>query len=196
MLGSIKYNLSHLADFQGRDGRQTFWYYILFIVIARIAIGIGLAIPMIGGAMGQAITAAKSGVVDQQALTASVVSQMAPWIPIMAYVSIGVGVVTILLLMAALVRRLHDSNKSGWWALIPLLAEIVALWVSYRAIDRMDVALNQAMQQIQSGGMIQHQQEASALRLMGWVAIIAVIVFGIMKSTEGPNRYGETPVQF
>jgi uncharacterized membrane protein YhaH (DUF805 family) len=33
MLASIKYNLSHLLDFSGRDARQTFWYYVLFLFI-------------------------------------------------------------------------------------------------------------------------------------------------------------------
>jgi hypothetical protein len=37
MLGAIKYNLSHLLDFSGRDARQTFWYYVLFLVMLDIA---------------------------------------------------------------------------------------------------------------------------------------------------------------
>ena len=33
MLGAIKYNLANLTNFSGRDARQTFWYYVLFLVI-------------------------------------------------------------------------------------------------------------------------------------------------------------------
>ena len=31
MLAAIKHNLANLFNFTGRDARQTFWYYVLFV---------------------------------------------------------------------------------------------------------------------------------------------------------------------
>ena len=46
MLNAIKYNLSNLTNFEGRDARQTFWYYVLIIVVVQYAIQIFASIPM------------------------------------------------------------------------------------------------------------------------------------------------------
>ena len=31
--------------------------------------------------------------------------------------------------------------------------------------------------------------------LVGWIAPLIVIVFGVLDSTEGPNRYGDEPLR-
>lgn len=197
MFGSIKYNLTHLFDFRGRDARQTFWYYVLFVVILRIIVGIGMAIPTIGAVMGKAMEAAKSGApADPQALAASSLAGMGPWLQTAAYVSIAVGLVTIVLLLAAFVRRLHDSGNSGWWAALAVAAQLAALWSTYVNIGRINEVLSQATRQIQTGGTTTFNTGTNYLGLLGWLAIIIVLVFGILKSTDGPNRYGEAPVEF
>lgn len=172
---------------------------MLFLVILRILVGIGLVIPMMANAVGQALDQAKAGVTDQQAISASVVGQMeawGPWMQTAAYISVGVGLVMIALLLAAFVRRLHDSNKTGWWAAIPVATELASLWGNYHRAGRIGQAFSQAVQQAEAGGAIAHQRETSILGLLGWLGVIVVIVFGILKSTEGPNRYGNAPVQF
>jgi uncharacterized membrane protein YhaH (DUF805 family) len=40
---------------------------------------------------------------------------------------------------------------------------------------------------------MQGQSQMYTYGLVGWIAPIIVIVFGIMKSTDGPNRYGDAP---
>jgi len=40
MLEAIKYNLLHLADFSGREDRPTFWWYVLFLVILDLVLGL------------------------------------------------------------------------------------------------------------------------------------------------------------
>ena len=45
MLGSIRYNLANILNFHGRDARPTFWYYVLFLFILQVAIGMVAAIP-------------------------------------------------------------------------------------------------------------------------------------------------------
>lgn len=196
MFGSIQYNLAHLLDFRGRDARQTFWYYVLFLVILRIIVAIGVSIPMIGGVMSQAMDAARSGVTDQQALTASMLGSIGPWLHTAALISIVAGLVTTLLLLASFVRRAHDSGNSGWWVALPLAAELFDLGLRYQNLSRIGQVLDQAAQQVQSGGAMNFTGQSSALGMIGWIAPLVLLVFGVMKSTDGPNRYGDEPVRF
>jgi len=84
------------AVFGGRAGRQEYWYFVLFNILAYILLSI------IAGIIGK----------------------------------IGAGMLSLYAIavflpgLAASVRRLHDTNRSGWWLLIsaiPLVGPIVLL---------------------------------------------------------------------
>jgi uncharacterized membrane protein YhaH (DUF805 family) len=72
------------AVFGGRAGRQEYWYFVLFNILAYILLSI------IAGIIGK--------------IGASLLSLYA--------------VAAFLPGLAASVRRLHDTNRSGWWLLI------------------------------------------------------------------------------
>ena len=72
------------AVFGGRAGRQEYWYFVLFHILAYILLSI------IAGIIGK--------------IGASLLSLYA--------------VAVFLPGLAATVRRLHDTNRSGWWLLI------------------------------------------------------------------------------
>ena len=194
MLGSIKYNLLHLADFRGRDARQTFWYYVLFLVIIQFVAGIIVVIPPMIGIFRNAFAAARAGVADPQAMNALMANQMSGMFQTIMPFTIGMSVVMIVLFVAAFVRRLHDSDKPGWWVLLPLATQLASIWISYSTLGRMRELMVGAMTHPEAG--MQYQCQMAPYSLIGWVGYIAVIVFGIMKSTDGPNRYGEAPVEF
>jgi len=194
MLGSIKYNLLHLADFRGRDARQTFWYYVLFLVIIQFVAGIIVVIPPMIGIFRNAFAAARAGVSDPQAMNALMANQMSGMFQTIMPFTIGMSVVMIVLFVAAFVRRLHDSDKPGWWVLLPLATQLASIWISYSTLGRMRELMVGAMTHPEAG--MQYQSQMAPYSLIGWVGYIAVIVFGIMKSTDGPNRYGEAPVEF
>lgn len=46
-----------------------------------------------------------------------------------------VGLLAFILLLSAQVRRLHDTNRSGWWALLLLCVPIVPLFMSLKDSD-------------------------------------------------------------
>jgi uncharacterized membrane protein YhaH (DUF805 family) len=81
------------AVFGGRSGRQEYWYFVLFHVLAYILLSI------IAGILGK--------------IGASLLSLYA--------------VAVFLPGLAATVRRLHDTNHSGWWLLITLIPGIGAV---------------------------------------------------------------------
>jgi uncharacterized membrane protein YhaH (DUF805 family) len=199
MLGAIKYNLMHLLDFSGRDARQTFWYYVLFLVVLNFIIGLIVSIPLMVGAVGTAIEAAQAGV-DPQAMQAQMMGQMAGALGGTLWVSLATNVATALLMLAAFVRRLHDSDKSGWWALLPLVGLAANTVVSIRIMDTMQEMMRDVMivggDPVKVQAIMERQQEFAAYGMIGWIAPLVVIGFGILRSTDGPNRFGDAPVRF
>lgn len=84
------------AVFGGRSGRQEYWHFVMFNILAYILLSI------IAGVVGK--------------IGASLLSLYA--------------VAVFLPGLAASVRRLHDTNRSGWWFLImaiPAIGPIVLL---------------------------------------------------------------------
>ncbi|MHB8950022.1 MAG: DUF805 domain-containing protein [Rhodoferax sp.] len=84
---SIKVCFTKYADFSGRASRPEYWWFILFIILA------GLAISLFSQELSGLFT-------------------------------LG----TLLPSIAAAARRLHDTNRSGWWQLI-VLVPVVGLIV-------------------------------------------------------------------
>jgi len=89
------------ATFEGRARRSEYWYYVLFYVLAIVAL---------------AIIDEITGTFSEEA---------------------GIGLLSGLFVLATLVptlavtvRRLHDTDRSGWWVLInfiPIVGGIVLL---------------------------------------------------------------------
>jgi len=97
---------SHYATFTGRARRSEYWYVQLFLVITNIAVGV-IDLILMNGDIDRFIANGGGGIVGLV------------WI-----------LVTLVPALAVLVRRLHDSGRSGWWALIgfvPLIGAIVLL---------------------------------------------------------------------
>jgi uncharacterized membrane protein YhaH (DUF805 family) len=89
------------ADFQGRARRAEYWQFALFVLLVE-----GLLV-VTGKAMGAPGSSAETGATAVLGLF--VLAVLVP--------SLAVGV-----------RRLHDTNRSGWWlliSLIPLIGPIV-----------------------------------------------------------------------
>ncbi|MFO6424627.1 DUF805 domain-containing protein [Motilimonas sp. KMU-193] len=91
------------ATFEGRARRSEYWYFTLFNIIAIFALGaVGGILDAIFGTMGGIATALIG------------VYSLASFLP-----SISV-----------LVRRLHDTGRSGWWfwiGLVPAVGGIILL---------------------------------------------------------------------
>ncbi|MET0271032.1 MAG: DUF805 domain-containing protein [Sphingomonas sp.] len=108
--------LRRYAQFTGRARRKEYWMFALFIVIASIVLAI------VESVLGIGTTTTTSGVpADAYGFAYSADHNMG-WLSglfalAMLIPSIAVGV-----------RRLHDTDRSGWWmliGLIPLIGGIV-----------------------------------------------------------------------
>jgi uncharacterized membrane protein YhaH (DUF805 family) len=86
--------LQKYAEFNGRSRRKEYWTYTLITMIFFIVLySVGLFMIMQGNKLGIAVM----GVYGLYALATFVPS------------------------LAVCIRRLHDTNRSGWWILISLL---------------------------------------------------------------------------
>jgi len=93
-------------DLRGRSRRSEYWFIQLFLVVTNIAVAI-IDLALMGWDVDRFIANGGGGIVGLV------------WI-----------LVTIVPAVAVLVRRLHDTGKSGWWALVgflPLVGAVVLL---------------------------------------------------------------------
>nr|WP_281363130.1 DUF805 domain-containing protein [Parasphingopyxis algicola] len=150
--------LRRYAEFGGRSRRMEYWMWIVFQFLIGIVFQI-LLFAVGGGAM-----MAAGG--DP---TAAIAASGA--IMIVFILAILVSLALVIPGIAVTVRRLHDTNRTGWWILAPLSGYILAF-------------LGAAM-------------ESTAISLIGLLAVfglgITLLVFMFLDGTPGPNRYGEDP---
>jgi len=194
MRAALRYHFKHLLVFYGRDARQTFWYWFLFLFIINMAVSLILTLPMTLEAMVAGYVAAKGG--DEVAAQAAMMSQMATMMKRLIVFSLAMGAINLMLMAAPLVRRMHDSGNTGLWAIVAGAIYVVSLALTWSRADQA-VALMRRMAAAQdTQTMLGMQAKLAWDGLLGYVPLIMVIVFGLLKSTSGPNRYGERPVRF
>ena len=134
--------LKRYAQFSGRSRRKEYWMFMLFVIIASVLIGI------VEGILGLNTLVAGNG-------------------PISGIFSIA----TLIPYIAVAVRRLHDTNRSGLWLLLPAFPYAIL-----------------------AGGAITMNM---TLAIIGGIAALAagltVLVFFCLPGNAGPNRFGEDP---
>lgn len=97
---------SNYRNFKGRARRSEYWFITLFLFLTNLAAAI-IDFAILGGDIDRFIANGGGGIVGLI------------WI-----------LVTIVPAVSVLVRRLHDTNRPGWWALIglvPVVGGIVLL---------------------------------------------------------------------
>jgi uncharacterized membrane protein YhaH (DUF805 family) len=157
--------LKRYAEFSGRSRRMEYWMWQLFLIIFYFAL-VMLMMVMAGGAL-------MSG--DPRALFAVGGGVMI----IVAIYCIAVLVFFIPSLAVA-VRRLHDTERSGWWLLAPLGPYLLVFVGAAMAMSSPD---NPGL-----GGMLSLVGSLGALGLA-----ITLLVFMLLEGTKGPNKYGPDP---
>jgi uncharacterized membrane protein YhaH (DUF805 family) len=157
--------LKRYAEFSGRSRRMEYWMFVVFQFLIGIVFGVlagimgGLA--MVGGGGPRAIMAMGGGII------------------ILYLLYLLIMLVLFIPALAVGVRRLHDTNRSGWWIIAPLAAYIVmAIGLGIAAVSG-------------STGL------AAIVSLLGGFAavvlFITLLVFLFLDGTKGPNRYGPDP---
>lgn len=153
---AVRSVFSKYFQFSGRSRRSEYWYFVLFNFIVAIVLG----------------------VVDNAAFKTSP-EDVGP-------LGLLFTIATLIPGLAVGVRRLHDTNRSGWWlGALYVLAIAGPIYFVSRAFSP-DVA----------------NGSAPMLGLIGIVFLLAILAFAIVllvwfctKGTAGPNQYGPDPTQ-
>ena len=157
--------LRRSAEFSGRSRRMEYWMWVLFQFL--IGLGVIVLMMLLGG------SALLSG--DPTAMVA--VGGLA----LLIYALYGIlGLVFLIPSLAVAVRRLHDTNRSGWWILAPLAPYLLVIVAASMAVSSPDSA--------SIAGMIALLGGLAALGL--WLTLL---VFMFLEGTKGPNQYGPDP---
>jgi uncharacterized membrane protein YhaH (DUF805 family) len=106
---AIRSGFDNYANFNGRASRPAYWWWFLFGVL------VSLVTRVLDGLLGSNVVR-----YDQYGMGVSI-----------GIISGLVGLGLLLPSIAVLVRRLHDTDRSGWWywiILIPILGWLVLLY--------------------------------------------------------------------
>ncbi len=109
---TIKHNFSHYATFSGRAQRSQFWWWYLFLVIVSAVLNV--IDSLIGWGIGK------------QTYEFTMNDQITQFeSPGVGFLALIWGLVVLIPTLAVMARRLHDTDRSGWWILWGYLLAIV-----------------------------------------------------------------------
>jgi len=138
--------ITKYTDFSGRASRPEYWWYTLAVVIAAIVVSI---VENIVG-------------LDQM---------VGPYGPLSLILMLGL----LLPGLAVTVRRLHDTNRSGWWLLIVIVPYCIVGIVSVMAMR---------------SGSMGTLGTAGLLSIVALIGAIVLLIFMVLPGTPGDNSYG------
>ena len=163
----------NILNFSGRARRAEYWWFFLFLVLVGIGAQIGLGIGMVQDPVFAAAF-------QDPAL-------MQVWLKQneQSLLMIGIGAIAYILLgwlpqLSVTVRRLHDTDRSGWFIFLPTFVSICAVvGVLFLSIG---------------GG----QGALPLILLILSAPLIAYLWFFVvlcLPGTHGPNRFGPDPIK-
>ncbi|MBV8685724.1 MAG: DUF805 domain-containing protein [Alphaproteobacteria bacterium] len=154
--------LKRYAEFSGRSRRMEYWMFTLFIIVMWVVLFglmIGLAGTAILGGFGSG-GGAGSAMAAGGAIMIVLVLCGLLWL-VLLIPSIAVGI-----------RRLHDTDRSGWWLGGYFLLAVVS-------------------------NVLTRSSGPGALSMLFSLAVliyaIMLFVFMVLDGTKGPNKYGPDP---
>ena len=158
--------LKRYAEFSGRSRRMEFWMFQLGVWLLWMVLWIVMMVIGFGTA---------SAARDPAAGLIGMFASMGIFMVIFAIVGLGLLIPQ----LAVAVRRLHDTNRSGWWLLLPIAPYVLTILLAIMgAASQSSALLGIAM----------------IFNLLVIVAGIVLLVFYCLPGTPGPNKYGADPL--
>jgi uncharacterized membrane protein YhaH (DUF805 family) len=160
--------LKKYADFSGRASRAEFWWFFLFLMLIYIVVWFVFV-----------------AVVRSMAIAGSQPSLAVGGIIGVAGIVLALGYIALLIpAIAVQVRRLHDTDRSGWW--------LGAFWIGY--VGYFVVMFSQlATMSAESPPSFVGAGAIGLFALAMLIYSIVLLVFWCLPGTRGANRFGEDP---
>lgn len=130
IIAAILYNFRNLVRFSGRETRAQFWPHAIFLFIVQTIISITIMVPFMVNVMMKSFQLAiqhPGGPPDQKAIMQMMQGTMADLQSILMIATPILTALFVILVGAAVARRLHDRNMSGYWGLMPLPFTIIGI---------------------------------------------------------------------
>lgn len=200
-MGLIARHLRGLIDFRGRENRQPFWLWVLIVVAVQTVISMVAMFALVMPAFSAMIAAAQRDPAYLNAHPGMPFEVMGSTMRTMMTANAVFALLFTAMLAAAMIRRFHDGDRSGWWV-APQLALQVLMPLFYAtmmpnffdAFARMqpgDAAHNDAAFQ----QLAQTMAPLSVLGALSFLALVGTVVFLALPGTVGPNRFGSDPLR-
>ena len=187
------FQLQRLTRWSGREPRRLFWPWVACIMVANMIAGIVVGVPMFVG-IARNMAAFAEAHPDRTTITSGpghysmqidgpvppelIMEPMRWFVPLVGIV----GLLSILFLAAAVVRRLHDSGRRGYWGLLPLpffLTGMVMFWQLFDGIGAGNDAPDMAPFALLFGNNLLY------------LASLALLIVQLCRPGDpGPNRFG------
>lgn len=193
MFHIVTRGLRRIADFKGRDTRAQFWPYALIVAflgfVGALVAMVPEAIRMVSAMQAVAIAHPESVTVvtSPTSYEMRVDAQIMDFVPNtnLIFGLIGLVIATVVMLLgAAVCRRLHDRGLNGFWGLIPPSLYAIALtglfivFPSWMTAGEPDIGL---FLLIWLTGML------------SYAALFVLVVVLALRGTRGPTRFGPDP---
>lgn len=190
----LKIGFGGLLRFNGRDPRRQFWPWaaIVYGIMMLIAF-VGMA-PLLSGMFLQMQRIAREHPEDVTVVQgptsysmtvhghgSEIMPDLTPFLVAMGFSL----VLAVVLLAAAVTRRLHDSGKPGWLGLMPLPFFVVPFYAMPKIFALAGTGKEPPMNLFL----------LLMINNLGYLATLGILVILlVLKSTPGSNRYGPEPV--
>ena len=181
-------HLRGLLSFSGRENREPFWLWILVTYVAQTVVSMIASVPMFVWTfqrIGHAVaTHDREQLRDQQAMF----HDMMPLMIWAGVVGVVLSALFVIFVAAAVVRRLHDGNRSGWWA-VP----VALLNVGSQASSLMMLVQGKLVP-VAGRPFAATQQSFGLIQFAALLAIVILIAVLVLPGSEGDNRFGSDPL--
>ncbi len=192
--------LAKYAQFQGRSRRSEFWLWVLFRIILGMVLSTIMNAIFMGPMLGQIAHMSAAANNDPSAFMQSYSSTFGNYLLFMPLIWL-IGIALLIPTLAVGVRRLHDTNRSGWWILLPHVVAFVGLIIFFivagASLFSMFAAHPDGNNIPDSEGVKVVLQVIGSLFLFVFlptiIALIVLLVFYVSEGTKGPNRFGPDP---
>ncbi len=180
-------------DFQGRSRRMEFWMFAVFLLGVILVFNL----VFLGFFMGAIVDAARAGSYDRYGsfnsdglgFESGFQISMRPDELLDAVGPVGIAfvigyllfwLVMFMPLLAVQIRRLHDSDRTGWWAVMPTVFYLLAIMLLALGFLNEGIGLTAAA-------------VSSLLFVASAICALILLIFMFMEGTPGPNRFGPDP---
>ncbi|MDQ2878212.1 MAG: DUF805 domain-containing protein [Pseudomonadota bacterium] len=177
-----------LLTFDGRENREPFWLWVLALYIAQTVISFVAMIPIMVRMFQNITYMAETQHPGQQPDSNAMFGMIQPMMTTMGALGAVLGLMLILLASAAVVRRLHDSDRRGWWALPTLILHVAGQAAGLALLARGRLVIDPHHPYANFGAGI------GSIQILGFLALIFLAVLLALPGTDGVNRFGEDPL--